>query len=396
MHSRRWILIVGIAAVVVAAIIYGFLPRPLPVEIIAVSRGPMMVAVEEEGKTVVKDRFVLSAPVAGYLRRVALEVGDQVRKGQAVFELEPLRPEVLDPRRHAAAAAALSAAEAALKSAEENVRAAKADADVAKAHADRIAKLLEEGFVSRGDRDRADGEAKRSEALRESAAAAAAAARFEREKARTALQFPSAGPADISRKVQVSSPANGRILKIHRKSEGVVNSGEPVLDIGDPAGLEVRTEVLSADAVRIRPGSRVFFERWGGDQPLEGQVRVVEPAGFTKVSSLGVEEQRVLVVSDISSIPGSWQSLGDGYRVEARFIIWEADDVLRVPASALFRHKEGWAVFLVQNGKARLRSVSTGHRNGTTAEVLDGLSEGDMVIAHPDDLVKDGIRVRRR
>jgi HlyD family secretion protein len=189
---------------------------------------------------------------------------------------------------------------------------------------------------------------------------------------------------------------SGRVLKVHRESEGVVNAGEPLLDVGNPGSIEVKVEVLSADAVKIRKGTPVLFERWGGDTPLEGTVQVVEPSGFTKVSSLGVEEQRVLVIIDITSPPGTWQRLGDGYRLEASFIIWEGKEVLQTPASALFRVGDGWAVFTVVNRRARLRAVEVGHRNGLTAEILSGLTEGEMVITNPDDSIRDGMRVRLR
>lgn len=396
MHSRRWILIIGIAAAVILAIVYGFMPRPVAVDISRASRGPMMVTVEEEGKTVVRDRFVLSAPISGYMRRISLEAGDPVRTGQKLAELEPLRPEVLDPRQYAAAEASVSAAEAAFKAADEKARAARADAEYAQNQSDRFIKLFETGYVSREDRDRAETDARRARAVLQSAEESASAARFELEKARTTLKYSADRAGNYSRTVPVPAPVNGRVLKIHHKSEGVVNSGEPLLDIGDPSRLEVRAEVLSSDAVKIGPGSAVHFVRWGGDQPLSGRVRVIEPAGFTKVSSLGVEEQRVLVISDITSIPESWQRLGDGYRVETKFVIWEGKDVLQVPASSLFRKGEGWAVFVVEGKKARLRDVGIGHRNGLSAEVLKGLSEGDEVIAHPDDSISDGVRVRPR
>lgn len=196
--------------------------------------------------------------------------------------------------------------------------------------------------------------------------------------------------------VTVRTPVGGRILKLHHESEGVVNAGEPIVDIGDPSQLEVETEVLSADAVNIGPGTTVLFERWGGDAPLEGKVKTVEPAAFTKISSLGVEEQRVLVIADITSLPESWQRLGDRYRVEAGFIIWEGKNVLQIPASALFRKGEGWAAFVMKNGKAHLREVKVGHRNGLAAEIISGISEGETVIIHPDDSIRDGSRVKVR
>jgi HlyD family secretion protein len=196
--------------------------------------------------------------------------------------------------------------------------------------------------------------------------------------------------------VSIQAPVNGSVLKIYRESEGVVQSGEPLIDIGDPKNLEVKVEVLSADAVRIKPGTPVLFERWGGNSTLSGMVRVVEPAGFTKISSLGVEEQRVLVIVDITSPGQNEQSLGDGFRLEASFIIWEGKNVLQVPASALFRKQDGWAVFVVKNNKALKREVKVGQRTGLAAEILSGLIEGEEVISHPDNSIEEGTRVRPR
>ena len=194
----------------------------------------------------------------------------------------------------------------------------------------------------------------------------------------------------------VRAPTAGRVLKVFHESEGVVDAGAPLLEVGDPRALEVEVDVLSEDAVRIQPGMRVLFERWGGPLPLEGRVRVVEPVGFTKVSALGVEEQRVLVIADIVSDVRQWERLGDGYRVEARFLLWEGEGVLQVPATAVFPVDGGWAVFVLEDGRARRRAVTVGHRNGVAAEVLDGLVAGDPVVVHPDRGLEDGARVTVR
>jgi len=314
-----------------------------------------------------------------------------------VVEIEPLRSNILDPRSRAEAEAAISAAQAGLNSALENARAAAAEADYAKQKLERSKKLYDEGYISKDFFDRVDSEAKRTEANRLSAEAAVKVARSELGKARTALMYSAAeGTVNHGRVVEILTPVDGRVLKIHHESEGVVNAGEPLIDIGNPDKLEIKVEVLSADAVNIKPGTHVLFERWGGDSPLSGKVRVVEPAAFTKISSLGVEEQRVLVIADITSLPESWQSLGDGYKVEASFVIWEGKDVLQVPASALFRKGDGWAVFVMKNKRARQRQVVVGHRNGLTAEIVSGLSEGELVIIHPDESIKDGTHVRLR
>jgi HlyD family secretion protein len=248
-----------------------------------------------------------------------------------------------------------------------------------------------------GEFEQAETDARLAGARLRSLGFAVDVARFELEAARTALLYSAAeGTGGLKRRVAISSPVHGRVLKVQHESEGVVAAGEALIEIGDPRALEVEVEVLSDDAVRIGPGTRVLLERWGGAGPLEGRVRAVEPAGFTKVSALGVEEQRVLVISDIVSPPERWERLGDGYRVEARFILWEGEDVLQAPSSALFRHEEGWAVFVMKNGRALRRQVETGRRSGLSAEVLSGLSEGEMVIPHPDRSIEDRTRVKLR
>jgi len=397
MRLSRWIIVIIITVGVILAIVYGFMPKPVSVDLVKVSRGSLQVTVEEEGKTSVRDRFVLSAPVAGFMRRIKLDVGDHVQKGQALIELEPLKSNLLDPRSRAAAEAAVSSAEAALKVEEERGRAATADTEYAGKNFERIKKLYEGGYVAKDALEQAEAGAKRTEANLLSAKAAVKVARFELDRALTALRHSAAEDTRIQGKiVMIQSPVSGSILKIYRESEGVVQSGEPLIDIGDSEKLEVKVEVLSADAVKIRPGTPVLFERWGGNSILSGKVRVVEPAGFTKISSLGVEEQRVFVIVDMTPSEKGEHRLGDGYRLEASFIIWEGKDVLQVPASALFRKQDGWAVFVVKNNKALKREVKVGQRTGLAAEILSGLAEGEEVISHPDNSIEDGTRVRPR
>ncbi len=397
MKLKRWLIISGSVALFIIAIAYGFIPRPVPVDVIKASRSPMRVTIDEEGETRVKDRFVISSPVAGFMRRISFDVGDPVMRGQIIAELEPLRSDALDPRSYASAEAAVSAAEAALKASEENIRAVIAEEEYAKATLERAKKLLNAGYISQDIMDKSESEARRANANRLAAEASAKVAKSELDKARIALrEFSSGTSASRPRVVAVRTPASGSILKIHKKSEGAVNSGEPLMDIGSPDRLEVKVEVLSEYAVKIRQETPVLFERWGGDQALSGRVRVIEPVGFKKISSLGVEEQRVLVIADFTSLPENRQKLGDGYRVEARFIIWEGKDVLQVPASSLFRKGETWSVFVVKDNRADERQIEIGHKNGLTAEVLSGLSEGDMVIAYPDESIKSGVRVRQK
>jgi HlyD family secretion protein len=382
------------AIAITAALLWGFWPGPVPVEGALVVRAPLRVTVEEEGRTRVKDRFIISAPVAGYLQRIQLEVGDAVTQGQTLAVMEPLRPEVLDPRSRARAEAQVAAAQAALKSAEEQVISARAEDVYAQAEYRRKQQLLKDALVSQDDLDLAQTHARQAVAAKRSAEFAVEVARFDLEAAQTALRYSISGNGEEPLEtVKLRAPVASRVLAIHHESEGVVMTGEDLLEIGDPAALEVAVDVLSADAVRIRPGGAVQLQRWGGEQPLDGLVRVVEPSGFTKISALGVEEQRVWVIADITSPRELWQQLGDGYRVEAHFILWDDDAVLQLPASALFRHADGWSVFAIRDGKARRVAVQIGHSNGLVTQILSGIDAGETVIVHPDDRIQDGVRV---
>lgn len=392
-RQRHWGLILA-AVALVAALVWGFMPRPVPVDVAAVSRAPLRVTIEEEGRTRVIDRYVVSAPVPGYARRIDLRVGDTVSKGEMLVDIEPLRSTVLDPRSRAEAEARMAAAQAAARAAEQNLRAAAADAEMARREFARREALALENRIAREERDRAEAAMQRSEAMHRSAAFALEVARYELQAAQAVLQHSAARSAgEPSEQLAVNAPVNGRVLGIPRKSEGVVASGQALIEIGDPRALEVEVEVLSADAVRILPGMAVEFTRWGGGDALQGVVRTVEPTGFTKISALGVEEQRVLVIADIRSPADAWSRLGDGYRVEASFVLWQDDDVLQIPASALFRHDAGWAVFSVTEGRAQARRVTVGHNNGFAAEILEGLEADEQVIVHPSDAVDDGVRV---
>jgi len=397
MQQRRWVILLGVAAAVVALVVYGMMPRPVVVDVSKVTRGPLRVTIEEEGKTRVQDRFVVSAPVSGFVRRITLDVGDKVTRGQVVAQLEPLRSTVLDPRSRAEAEARVESAKAALDAAKENARVAVASDDYARAKFERTKKLHDSGFASKDELERAESEARQSRSTLKSSEFAVEVARSDREAARTQLLYSSGeGGRGPGGKIAVRAPVEGSVLGIPHKDEGVVEAGRPLIEIGNPRALEVEVDVLSSDAVRIRPGTTVHFDRWGGDGLLEGKVRTVEPTGFTKVSALGVEEQRVLVITDITSALALWEKLGDGYRLEASFLLWEGDDILQVPASALFRYEDGWAVFAVEGGRAKRRTVTVGRRNGLVAQILSGLAEGETVIPHPSDQIEDGTRVRKR
>lgn len=393
---RHWGL--GLTALALAAALaWGFMPRAVPVDIASAQRAPLRVTVEEEGRTRVIDRYVVSAPVAGFARRIELDVGDSVEQGQTLVELEPLRAEVLDPRSRATAEARVAAAQANLSVAEQNARAAATDADITKKEFARRKTLAADGRISREERDRAEAAMQHSEAAHRSATFAVDVARHELEAARTALEHSAArAHGETPEKVAVHAPIGGRVLNLPRQSEGVVAAGQALIEVGDPAALEVEIEVLSADAVRIQAGMPVELTRWGGPDPLQGRVRVVEPTGFTKISALGVEEQRVRIIADITTPMETWLRLGDGYRVEADFILWQSADVLQIPASALFRNGGGWAVFRVDGSRARLHPVEVGYSNGFAAEIVKGLEVDDRVIVHPSDAIGDGVRVTAR
>lgn len=382
---------------VVMAIGYGFLPQPVLVDSGQVSRGLLRVTVREEGRTRVVDRYVISAPVSGFTQRITLQVGDAVRAGQIVARLEPLRSNVLDPRSRAEGEARIETAQASLQASEESARVAAEEARFAEAELGRMQALYDAGTIPREQLDRAQTDARRTQANLETARANIKVAERELEAARVALKsFADVNRASQAELVTVRAPTAGRVLKRLRESEGVVNAGDSLLEVGSPRTLEVEVEALSSDAVKISPGTRVLFERWGGDYPLEGTVRTVEPFGFTKISALGVEEQRVLVIADFTSPHEQWERLGDGYRVEAVFVLWEGESVLQIPSSALFRYGDGWAVFVMAEGKAARRVVEVGHRSGLTAEIVSGISEGERVITHPSNDLEDGTEVMVR
>ena len=397
MQLRAKIGMLATAVIVAAGLVYGFMPRAVPVDIAEVKRAPLAVTVEEEGKTRVTERYQVTAPVAGYARRIDLKAGDAVAAGQVLAVIEPARSVALDPRTRVQSQAQVSAAQAALAMAEENARAATAAAQLSQQERARAESLRESNFLSAQALDTARTAETRARAVQQAAAHSVRVARFELDMARAAVasttKLQNGGAADVLR---VRAPVAARVLKLLHESEGAVAAGQPLLEIGNPDTLEVEVEVLSTHAVKIAPGSKVILDRWGGEKAVEGRVRVVEPSGFTKISALGVEEQRVRVIVDFASPREAWQPLGDGYRVEARFVLWEGDDVLQLPTSALFRHGEGWAVFAIDGGRARLTPVETGQRSGLATQVLSGLAAGARVVSHPDDNISDGTRVKPR
>jgi len=376
-----------------------FRPAAVPVDLIAVDRGPLTVSVSDEGETRVRDMYVVSAPVPGRMRRIDLQVGDQVIADQTlVARIEPSDPSFLDVRSAAEARAAADAANAARTHAAAQERRVQAELDFARAEYERVRALALSQTVSANELDAAQRRARTAEAALAEAQAQRRMRESEYQVARARLMTPSTSRGAVADCdcVSVYSPVSGRVLRIVNESEGVVASGTPLVEVGNPGLLEVVVDLLSADAVRVGPGQRVVIEAWGGDQPLDGVVQRVEPFGFTKVSALGIEEQRVNVVIDITSPRERWERLGHGYRVEPRIVLWESSDVLRVPLSALFRQGDKWAVFVVRDGRAELREVEIGQDDGLQAEVRAGLEAGERVVLHPAERVSPGVRLAER
>jgi HlyD family secretion protein len=406
--SKLFVLL--IVALVAGGLGYAFWPEPAEVDLAKVERGPLQVTVDEDGKTRIREKYVVSAPLVGRLLRINMEAGDPVVAGKTLLAtIEPRDPDLLDARTVAQAEARVKAAEASLKKMEpmfEEVRAAQAFAE---AELTRARKAAAGNAISKSELEndeyvyRQKSEELRSTRIQEEIA------HFELEQAEAALlrTRPRDSEPDESKEggkpdgnggwtFTIYSPISGSVLRVFQESAAVVNAGTPLLELGDPLDLEAEVDVLSRDAVKIHPGARVLLEHWGGDRPLQGRVRLVEPSGFTKISTLGVEEQRVNVIVDFVDPPDSRKTLGDGFRVEARIVIDEASDVLKVPTSALFRVGKESAAFKVVAGVVHRQVVKIGRQNGLEAEVLEGLAAGDEVVVHPSDQIENGVHVRQR
>jgi HlyD family secretion protein len=390
---------VMIGALVVIAIglaVFFALRQPqVPVDIGQISRGPMAVTIDDEAETRAHDLFVVSAPISGRLLRVPLEAGDVVRAGETIVaRMVPAEPGLLDTRTYGEISARIQALEETAKSAAARIIEARAERDLARRDFDRSEAIHARGFVSKATMDRARMNRDRSAAMVTEAERAAAAARYELAAARAMLKRASNGGGDAP--ITIRAPVSGRVLRIAQKSEATVAAGMPLVEIGDPAALELVTDLLSADAVRIKPGAVATLEQWGGKLPIPARVRLVEPYGFTKVSALGVEEQRVNVVLDFTGPPAAREGLGHGYRGIVRIVTWSSPDVLRVPANALFRAGDDWALFVVAGNRARLVRVRIGAANADFVQLLDPLAAGTRVILHPGDRVADGVRIKPR
>src|SRR6187551_1571259 len=375
--ARRWFLyvvLVGLAALAIA----GLRPPPVTVETARVTTGPLRATVSEEGKTRIKQRYVVSAPVSGQLRRIPFKPGAEVEAGVTVVAvIDPLPASPLDERNRALAEARRDSSRVLLEKSRESH-------ELARSELRRITKMYDANTVSPQDLETAK--------LRETLAAREVAAA---EGTLRAVELAVSGPgANPSAPVEVKANATGRVLHVFQESTRAVMQGTPLLEIGDPAELEVVVEMLSRAGAAIAPGAPVVLEQWGGPAPLAGTVRLVEPAAFTKISALGVEEQRVYVVVDITAPLEQRRTLVDNFRVEARVVTWESASALKLPSSGLFRQGSGWAAYIVRDGRTRLVPVQPGRSSGAETQIVDGLKEGDEVILYPGDRIKDGQRVK--
>jgi HlyD family secretion protein len=385
-----WILLAAAAALVVWAL----WPAAVPVDTAPVTRGMLQVTVDDEGETRVRHRYVVSAPVAGRLLRVELEPGDAVRANETVLAtFTPAIPAPLDARSRAEATARVNAAADAVRAARAERDKMQADLAFARRDLERVRPLVAAGAVAQERLDAAERDVRTREEALHAADFAAQSSAHQLEVARAGLLQAQGG--GTGRPIPLRSPIDGVVLRVRQKSETVMNPGEPVLEVGDVGHLEIVTDLLTRDGAQVRPGQRVVLERWGGPQPLTGRVRLVEPSAFTKVSALGVEEQRVNVLIDFEEEDAA-SRLGDGYRLDIRIIVWERENVLKVPAGAVFTHDGRPAVFAVRDGRAVLTAIDTGRQNALEAEVLQGLHEGGVVIVYPGDRVADGVRVTPR
>lgn len=396
--------VVAAACGVLAAVAYVLWPSAIPVDIAKVTVGPLVVAVRDEGRTRIKDRYIVSSPLSGRVTRIDLRPGDHVVRGQTVLAtIEPADPSLLDARALAQTRANVKAAEANRQRASAELERTVAALERAQSQFRRVKTLRETGSASPDELEDAEMMLRQTTQQHEAAKFNVSIAEFEQEQAKAALlRFQ---PQDVDDgqskpddgwRMEIRSPITGQILRVLQQSSAVLTSGTPLVEVGDPADLEVEVDVLSEDAVKVRPGNPVHIEQWGGGKRLEGVVRTIEPRAFTKVSALGVEEQRVNIIIDFTGPKEERATLGDGYRVEAAIVIWEDAAVLKVPISALFRKDDRWVAFVVENGRARLRPIELGRRNSLDALVVVGLKADESVILHPSDDIQQGARVTRR
>lgn len=395
MKINKKIVLYAVPLALIAGFVLALRPNPVAVDLATVERGPLRVTLDEEGETRVRERFVVSAPFAARVLRIELEPGEPVRAEETVLAtLRPGTPSLLDARSRASLEARVRSAESALGRARADRERARAELRFAESDLRRQKSLGGQGIVSQETVEASELGVETRRAIVAAADADLQTVQHELEAARAALL--EAGDPGASGLYELRSPVDGVVLRRLRESETVVAVGEPLVEVGDPRDLEIVADLLSTDAAQLRPDQMVEIEQWGGGEVLRGRVRRIEPSGFTKISALGVEEQRVWVVMDLIDPPERRLSLGDGFRVEVRVVLQDLKDVPQIPTSALFRDEEGWKVFAVENGRAVRRAVEIGPQNGLDAEIRSGLKEGDQVILHPSDDVKEGIDVQAR
>jgi HlyD family secretion protein len=390
---RRRLPLLG-GGLLIALIGAGLWPGPAAVEVAAVSRGPLVVTVDEEGMTRVKNRYTIAAPVAGQLRRIDWKAGAAVEAGKTPLAvLEAGGADFLDTRGQARAEAGVRGAEAGREAAAAQRDRAAAAAKMFGADLARLKQLHAGQVLSQQEFEAAQMRAETAAQDVRAAEFALKVADFELQQARALV---TRGTADVSANAEplvISSPVSGKILRVFQESARIVPAGFALMEVGDPTDLEVRIEVLSRDGVAIQPGARVMLERWGGTEPLHARVRLVEPSAFTKISALGVEEQRVYVVADFTDPIERRPTLGDSYRVEARVVTWESARALQAPAGGIFQYESVWQTYVVEGGRAHLHTVQVGRSNGIQTEIISGLNEGDRIVVYPGDKVTDGARV---
>ncbi len=393
------IVLVVVALAVVGGILWAFRPQPVAVDVQQIVRGPLEVTVDEDGRTRIRDRYIVSAPLSAQLQRISLDAGDPVVAGQTVLAvLQPVDPSLLDARAALEAEARVRRAQAAVQQTEAELQAATARQQFASVEYDRVKTAFNQNAANQSEVDAASMADRTARADFDAATFARKIAEFELELAQAALlrTQPSGEENSTSETLVIKSPINGRVLRLIQESAAVVTPGSPLMELGNPADLEMEVDVLSTDAVQIQPGAPVHIERWGGPETLSGIVRLVEPQAFTKISALGVEEQRVYVIIDFADPFDKWKSLGDGYRIEARIVTWRDDNVLKAPAGALFRRGDQWCVFTIRDGKAALQPVTIGKRTTLEVQIIGGLEENQTVIVHPSDEVSQGVPVAPR
>ena len=385
-------------ALMAATVYVAMRPQKLLVDTAEVVRQPMQVTVDEDGTTRIRERYIVSTPLSGRLLRITLDVGDRVKANETVLaRMEPTDPELLDPRMVAQAKARVRAAQRKLEAAKSELTKAKNALNFAESEMGRVRILREKDAASDLEFDEKELAFRQATEDARSSEFAVDIAHYELELEEAALILTDPEKSgDSAAELAINAPIDGRVLRINQESAAVISAGSPLMEIGDPLDLEIVSDVLSRDAVRIQPGNDVSLEQWGGEAPLRGRVRLVEPSGFTKLSALGVEEQRVNVVIDLLDPPDSRTQLGDNFRIDCRIIVWQSDNVLQLPTSSLFRIDEQWHVFAVRDGLAVLTPVEVGHKNGRQAELIRGLEPGSFVIIHPSDALEDGVAVEQR